>query len=97
MKRSELLKLCNEANLKNYSNLKKEELKNLLSLATKNWENLSEKYDGHIKNPKQPRCVLIFNDNKAYSSMNEAAKSFGTHPMQIYVMIARGKGMFLDS
>ena len=96
--RLELLKQCKDLNLKNFSNLKKEELKNLLNLATKNRENLPEKYDGKIK-MKKPRCVMIFNEdnNDVYFSMSEAAKSLGTYPMQIYVMIARGKGMFLDS
>ena len=49
MNRFELLKMCGEENLKNFKNLKKEELKNLLEIATKNRENLPEKYDGKIK------------------------------------------------
>ena len=95
MKRSELLKRYKALNLKNYSGLKKEELKTLLEMIETNRENLPGKYDGKIRNPKEPRCVLMFNDNKVYSSMSEAAKFLGTYPMQIYVMIARGKGMFL--
>ena len=96
--RSELLKLCSESNLKNYKNLKKEELKNLLEIVEKNRENLLEKYDGKVR-IKRPLGVIIFNDgnNTVYSSMSKAAKSLGTYPMQIYVLIARGKGMFLVS
>ena len=57
----------------------------------------SRKYDGKIK-MKKLRGVMIFNEgkNNVYFSMNEAAKSLGTYPIQIYVLIARGKGMFLD-
>ena len=76
--------------------LEKKELKTLLKIIETNRENLPEKYNGKIRNPKEPRCVLMYNDNKVYSSMSEATKFLGTYPMQIYVMIARGKGMFLD-
>ena len=48
-RRPEFLKGCNELNLKNYKNLKKQELKNLLEIVEKNRENLPEKYDGTIK------------------------------------------------
>ena len=91
--RSELLKICGDKNLKNYQNLKKEELKNLLEMIETNRENLPERYDGKIKNPRRPRCVLMFNDNKVYSSISETSKFLETYPMQIYVMIARGKGI----
>ena len=87
-------------NLKNYKNLKKQELKNLLEIVEKNRENLPEKYDGTIK-IKKPRGVVIFNNedgtNSVYSSMREAAKSLGTYPMQIYVLIVTGRGMFLGT
>ena len=82
---------------KNYRNLKKEELKNLLEIATKSRESLPEKYDGKIKNKKESRAVMIFNEGKngMYFGMNEASKALKVYPMQIYVLIARGKRMFL--
>ena len=73
----------------------------MLEIVEKNRENLPEKYDGKIGKAKKPRGVMIFNDegnnHSVYSSMSEAAKSLGTYPMQIYVLIATGRGMFLSN
>lgn len=43
------------------------------------------------------RPVEIFNANgtvKTYPSMTQAAKTIGTNPMQIYILIAKGEARF---
>ena len=97
MNRTELLR---SALLKRCKDLKRNELKNLLEIVERSRENLPEKYDGAKPKVKKSRCAMIFNDGnekgKVYSSMSEAAKALGIYPMQIYVLIATGRGMFLD-
>ena len=65
-------------------------------------EELPEKYCGERKN--RNRKLIIFNDSENvkngytfYNSIKEASKTIGVKPMQLYKMIADGRGMFFTS
>ena len=100
-KRSELLNQCKELDLKNYRNLKKCDLQNLIDMIREGKE-LPEKFTG--ERSKKPRKLVLYDDSrnpengyKFYDSINEASKTIGVKPMQIYKMIAEGCGMFFTS
>ena len=100
-KRSELLHECKELGLKNYRNLKKCDLQNLVGMIREGKE-LPEKFTG--ERSKKPRKLILYDDPgnpengyKIYDSINEASKTIGVKPMQIYKMIAEGCGMFFSS
>ena len=97
-KRSELLHKCKALDLKDINSLKKCDLQNLIDMVREGKE-LPEKYCGEKKN--RNRKLIIFNDPENvengytfYNSINEAAITIGVKPMQIYKMIADGRGMF---
>ena len=100
-KRSELIRKCKELDLKNYRNLKKCDLQNLIDMIREGKE-LPEKFTS--ERSKKPRKLIIFNDpknpengHKFYDSINEASRAIGVKPMQIYKMIAEGCGIFFSS
>ena len=97
-KRSELLHECKVLDLKNYQNLKKCDLQNLIDMIREG-KKLPEKFTG--ERSKRPRKLVLYDDpwnpengHKIYNSISEASKTIGVKPMQIYKMIADGRGMF---
>lgn len=100
-KRPELLNQCKELGLKNYRSLKKCDLQNLIDMVREG-KGLPEKHCGEKK--KRNRKLILYDDPenpengvKFYDSINEASKVIGVNPMQIYVIIAKGCGMFITS
>ena len=97
-KRSELLHKCKELDLKNYRSLKKCDLQNLIDMVCEGKE-LPEKFTG--ERSKRPRKLILYDDPengyKIYDSISKASRSIGVKPMQIYKMIADGRGMFFTS
>ena len=100
-KRSELLNECKELNLKNIHGLKKCELQDLLDMAREGKE-LPDKFTGERR--KRPRKLILYDDpenpengHKTYDSISKASRAVGVGAMQVYKMLADGRGMFLGS
>ena len=101
IKRSELLRECRELDLKNIHGLKKRELQDLLDMAREGKE-LPEKFTG--ERSKKPRKLVLYDDpensengHKTYDRISKASRAVGVGAMQVYKMLADGRGMFLRS
>ena len=101
IKRSELLRECKELDLKNIHGLKKCELQNLVDMVREGKE-LPEKFTG--ERSKKPRKLILYDDpgnpengHKTYDSISKASRATGVRPMQVYKMLADGRGMFFTS
>ena len=97
-KRSELLRECKVLDLKNYQSLKKCDLQDLIDMVREG-KKLPEKFAG--ERSKRPRKLVLYDDPenpengyKIYDSISKASRAIGVKPMQIYKMIADGRGMF---
>ena len=98
-RRKELLDKCKELNLKNIHGLKKCELQDLLDMAREGKE-LPEKFTG--ERSKKPRKLVLYDDpenpengHKTYDSISKASRAVGVGAMQVYKMLADGRGKFL--
>ena len=97
-KRSELLRECKVLDLKNYQSLKKCDLQDLIDMVREGKE-LPEKFTG--ERSKRPRKLMLYDDPgnpengyKIYGSISKASRAIGVKPMQVYKMIADGRGTF---
>ena len=98
-KRPELLRECKVLDLKNYQSLKKCDLQNLIDMVREGKE-LPEKFTG--ERSKRPRKLILYDDSrnpengyKIYDSISKASRAISVKSMQIYKMIADGRGCFL--